>query len=174
MSEVVYAGVGGNIGDPAATMREAASALDDEPEVRVLRASTVYRNPPIGPQDQPDFLNAVLELETTLGARALLDLFLRTEKAFGRVRKEKWGPRILDLDILFYGDAVVEEPGLSVPHPHAHERPFVLKPLCELNPRLVHPTAHRTVSDLLSGVDDSTMRPVPEIVVHRGVTFEER
>jgi 2-amino-4-hydroxy-6-hydroxymethyldihydropteridine diphosphokinase len=165
LSELVYAGIGGNIGDPATTMRDAASSLDREEGVRVLRASTVYRNPPLGPQDQPAFLNAVIELETTLGARALLALFLKTEKAFGRVRAEKWGPRRLDLDILFYGDAIVEEPGLSVPHPFAHERPFVLKPLCDLNPHLVHPTAHRTVADLLSQTDDSTMEPIPDIAL---------
>ncbi len=165
MSAIVYAGLGGNIGNPGATLRSATTALQRESGIRVVRASPVYRNPPIGPQDQPAFMNGVLELESTLEPRALLDVFLKTELVFGRVRKERWGPRVLDLDILFHGDSVIELPGLSVPHPHAHERAFVLQPLCDLNPHLVHPIVRRTVADLLSLVDASSMEPVPEVVL---------
>ena len=165
VSHLVYAAAGSNLGDSTATLKQAVVILGAEEGIEVTRASPVYSNPPVGPQDQPPFLNTVLELRTSLDARGLLDVFLTTELTFGRVRIEKWGPRTLDLDILFFGDEVIQEPGLTVPHPLAHERAFVLKPICDLNPHLVHPTAKCTVADLLTTVDDSSMRPVHGIVL---------
>jgi len=127
-------GLGGNVGDPAATLRAALEDLDQLPHTRLLRASRLYRTPAWGLTEQPDFINAAALLETDLDARALLDGLLAIERAFGRERRERWGPRILDLDLLLYGDARIDEPGLHVPHPHLHERAFALVPLVDAWP----------------------------------------
>jgi 2-amino-4-hydroxy-6-hydroxymethyldihydropteridine diphosphokinase len=107
----------------------------------LLRASRLYRTPAWGRTEQPDFINAVALVETGLPARELLDGLLAIERAFGRVRLdgERWGPRTLDLDLLLFGDAVIDEPGLRVPHPHLHERAFALLPLAEIAPQLAIP-----------------------------------
>jgi 2-amino-4-hydroxy-6-hydroxymethyldihydropteridine diphosphokinase len=127
-------GLGANLGDAAATLREAIAELARLPECALLRASRLYRTPAWGRTDQPDFINAVALVETDLAARDLLDSLLAIERSFGRVRLdgERWGPRTLDLDLLLFGDEVIEEPGLRVPHPHLHERAFVLLPLAEI------------------------------------------
>ncbi|HTL14799.1 MAG TPA: 2-amino-4-hydroxy-6-hydroxymethyldihydropteridine diphosphokinase [Thermomonas sp.] len=134
-------GLGANLGDPAATLREAIAALAALPDSRLLAASRLYRTPAWGRTEQPDFVNAVALLETALPPRALLQRLLEIERAFGRVRVEgeRWGPRVLDLDLLLHGDAVVDEPGLRVPHPHLHERAFALLPLLEAWPEAVIP-----------------------------------
>ena len=106
----------------------------------------------MGPQDQPDYLNAVIELEVLLSPQDLLSLFLAVEMEFGRVRAIRWGPRTLDLDILTYGDRIVDEPGLTIPHPHMHERPFVLVPLADLNPHAVHPVLNQSYCDMAEHV----------------------
>src|SRR3546814_7696255 len=117
--------------------REALAALDGLPGTRVLRASPLYRTPAWGQVDQPDFVNAVAKLETDLDPRALLDALLDVERQFGRDRQEddaSWGPRTLDLDLLLFGDAVIDEPGLRVPQPYLHERAFALVPLAAIAP----------------------------------------
>lgn len=133
---VAFVGLGGNLGDAAATLREALDALCRLPRTRLLRASRLYRTPAWGVRDQPDFVNAVAMLRTALDARALLDALLGIERAHGRSREtaSRWGPRTLDLDLLLYGDATIDAPGLRVPHPHLHERAFVLLPLVEIAP----------------------------------------
>ncbi|HEV8695306.1 MAG TPA: 2-amino-4-hydroxy-6-hydroxymethyldihydropteridine diphosphokinase [Lysobacter sp.] len=134
-------GLGGNLGDAAATVRHAFRDLDALPHTRLLRASKLYRTPAWGRTDQPDFINAVAMLETTLPARELLDGMLGIEHEAGRERRadERWSPRTLDLDLLLYGDAVIDEPGLHVPHPHLHERVFALLPLVEIAPDAMIP-----------------------------------
>ena len=127
-------GLGGNVGDPVATVGSALHALAGVPDSRVLRASRLYRTPAWGVADQPAFVNAAALLETALPARALLDELLAIERRFGRERRERWGPRILDLDLLLYADAIIDVPGLRVPHPHLHERAFALLPLLEIAP----------------------------------------
>jgi 2-amino-4-hydroxy-6-hydroxymethyldihydropteridine diphosphokinase len=129
-------GLGANLGDAVATVREALAALARTPGVHHVRASRLYRTAAWGRTEQPDFINAVAVIETDLLARDLLDALLGIEQAFGRVRSEgeRWGPRTLDLDLLLFGDAVIDEPGLRVPHPHLHERAFALLPLAELLP----------------------------------------
>jgi 2-amino-4-hydroxy-6-hydroxymethyldihydropteridine diphosphokinase len=131
-------GLGANLGDAAATLREAIAELARLPDCALLRASRLYRTPAWGRTDQPDFINAVALVEAGLEARDLLDALLSIERSFGRVRLEgeRWGPRTLDLDLLLFGDAVIDEPGLRVPHPHLHERAFVLLPLAEIAPEL--------------------------------------
>ena len=132
-------GLGGNVGDPAATLRGALDDLDTLPDTRLLRASRLYRTRAWGLAEQPDFVNAAALLDTSLDARGLLDGLLALERAFGRERRERWGPRVLDLDLLLYGDASIDEPGLHVPHPHLHERVFALVPLLEVWPDAVIP-----------------------------------
>ncbi len=136
-----FVGLGGNLGDPAATLQEAIRELDGLPSTHLLRASRLYRSPAWGVPDQPDFINAVVLLETALAARTLLDAMLQVERSHGRDRdaETRWGPRTLDLDLLLYGDAVIEEPGLRVPHPHLHERAFALLPLIEIAPEAMIP-----------------------------------
>ena len=143
MPVVACIGLGGNLGDAAATLRAAQEALADLPSTRVLRASRLYRTPAWGKTEQPDFINAAALLETRLPARDLLDGLLAIEREFGRTRavdgSDRWGARTLDLDLLLYGDVQIDEPGLHVPHPHLHERAFALLPLVEIAPDAVIP-----------------------------------
>jgi 2-amino-4-hydroxy-6-hydroxymethyldihydropteridine diphosphokinase len=129
-------GLGGNIGDVAGAFLQALGRLADAPGVGRLRASSVYRTPPWGKVDQPDFLNMAALVETTLPPRALLALCLDIERDLGRRRLERWGPRTLDLDLLTYGEATIGEPDLEIPHPRLTERAFVLAPLAEVAPHL--------------------------------------
>lgn len=129
-------GLGANLGEAATTLHDAIAELARLPGATLLRASKLYRTPAWGVTDQPDFINAVALLDTTLAPREVLDALLGIERAFGRTRidGQRWGPRTLDLDLLVFGDAVVDEPGLRVPHPHLHERAFALLPLLEVWP----------------------------------------
>ena len=137
----VAVGLGANLGDAAHTVGEAVSAVSRLPDTRLLRASRLYRTPAWGVTEQPDFINAVAVLDTGLPARALLDALLAIEREFGRLRfdGERWGPRTLDLDLLLYGEAVIDESGLRIPHPHLHERAFALLPLLEAWPDALIP-----------------------------------
>jgi 2-amino-4-hydroxy-6-hydroxymethyldihydropteridine diphosphokinase len=134
-----YVALGANLGDPAATVRAAFAALANLPESRVARSSSLYRTAPVGIKEQPEFVNAVAELETALAPEALLDQLLEIEQRFGRIRAERNGPRTLDLDLLLYDNQVVELPRLTLPHPRLHLRAFVLQPLAEIAPALAIP-----------------------------------
>jgi 2-amino-4-hydroxy-6-hydroxymethyldihydropteridine diphosphokinase len=134
-----YVALGANIGEPAATVLAAFTALADLPESRVLRTSSLYRTIPVGLRNQPDFINAAAVLETALSAEALLDALLDLETRFGRHRRDRNGPRTLDLDLLLYNDSEVNLPRLTVPHPRLHLRAFVLCPLAEIAPDLTIP-----------------------------------
>lgn len=159
---IAFVGLGGNVGDVAVTVREALSALDGLPATRLLRASPLYRTPAWGRLDQPDFINAAAKLETGLDARALLDALLDVERQFGRDRDDdaRWGPRTLDLDLLLFGDAVIDEPGLRVPHPHLRERAFALVPLAAIAPEAVIP-GYGTVRSALDGVAVDRIEALP-------------
>ena len=148
-----FVGLGGNLGDPATTLLEAIRELDGLPSTRLVRASRLHRTAAWGVVEQPDFVNAVALLETALDARALLDALLTIERSHGRDRdiEARWGPRTLDLDLLLYGDAVIHEPGLRVPHPHLHERAFVLLPLDEIAPDAMVP-GRGVVRDLAAAI----------------------
>lgn len=127
-----YLGLGGNIGDPASAMAAALRALDADAGVDVVAVSSLYRTPPWGLTDQPDFLNAVAAVDCRLGARDLLALCLEVEASLKRVRDIRWGPRVIDIDILMFGSERIDEAGLQVPHPRMVERAFVLLPLSEI------------------------------------------
>ena len=147
-----YVGLGANLGDRERTLREAVSALSAEDGIEVVAVSALRETEPVGVGEQPLYLNGAAELETALAARKLLGRLLAVEQRFGRVRVPgEHGPRTLDLDLLLYGDDVIEEDGLTVPHPRLHERRFVLEPLAELAPGLVVP-GRGDVESLLSGL----------------------
>jgi len=147
-----YVGLGANLGDRERTLRAAVDALAAEDGVEVVSVSVLRETEPVGVGQQPLYLNGAAELETTLTARRLLDRLLADEQRFGRIRVPgEQGPRTLDLDLLLYGDEVIDEPGLTVPHPRLHERRFVLEPLAELAPGLVV-AGRGDVESLLSGL----------------------
>ncbi|MER9434128.1 2-amino-4-hydroxy-6-hydroxymethyldihydropteridine diphosphokinase [Mesorhizobium sp. M0618] len=152
-NSTVYLSLGGNLGDPAKSMGAALRILDADADTRVTGVSSLYRTPPWGKLDQPDFLNAAAEISTVLAPRALLDLCLDAERKLKRVREERWGPRLIDIDILVFGDRVIHETGLEVPHPRMLERAFVLAPLAEIAPGLV--VSGRSITDRLVAVDTS-------------------
>jgi 2-amino-4-hydroxy-6-hydroxymethyldihydropteridine diphosphokinase len=138
-SVLAYVGLGSNLDEPEAQLSRALDELAQLPETRLSARSGLYRNPPMGPVPQPDYVNAVAALETTLSPLELLDCLQAVEQAHGRVRIERWGPRTLDLDLLLYAERSIDEPRLKVPHPGLHERPFVLYPLAEIAPELIIP-----------------------------------
>jgi 2-amino-4-hydroxy-6-hydroxymethyldihydropteridine diphosphokinase len=147
-----YVGLGANLGDRERTLHAAVDAVAAEDGVEVVSVSVLRETEPVGVGQQPLYLNGAAEVETTLTARELLDRLLAVEQRFGRVRVPgEHGPRTLDLDLLLYGDEVIDEPGLTVPHPRLHERRFVLEPIAELAPGLVVP-GRGDVESLLSGL----------------------
>jgi 2-amino-4-hydroxy-6-hydroxymethyldihydropteridine diphosphokinase len=139
-----YVGVGANLGDREGTIRAALQALPG-----LVAVSSLRETDPVGVVDQPRFLNGVAAVETELSARGLLDALLALERDLGRERRERWGPRTIDLDLLLYGEETIDEPGLTVPHPRLHERRFALEPLSELAPDALIPGRGR-VADVLA------------------------
>jgi len=156
-----FIGLGSNLGDPPAQIRRALSTLAALPGTRLVRRSSLYRNPPEGRLDQPEFVNAVAGIETQLAPRELLERLLEIERDHGRVREYPNAPRTLDLDILLYGERVVSEPGLTIPHPRMLERAFVLVPLGEIAPDAVVPGRGR-IADLARNADASGMIKLTE------------
>lgn len=165
--DIAFIGLGSNLADPRRQLQSALRELDALSGTRLLRHSRLYRSAPWGEREQPDFVNAVAMIETALTPRELLDALLGIERAAGRVRDgRRWGPRVLDLDILLYGDRILSESGLRVPHPHLAERAFVLLPLAEIVPDLHVPDAGQ-VATLLGRVDVSgceVLEPDPVLV----------
>jgi 2-amino-4-hydroxy-6-hydroxymethyldihydropteridine diphosphokinase len=141
-----YVGVGANLGDREATISAALGALPG-----VVGVSELRETEPVGVVDQPRFLNGAVALETELSARELLETLLGIERDLGRERRERWGPRTIDLDLLLYGDETIDEPGLTVPHPRLHDRRFALEPLLDLDSDLEIPGRGR-IEDLLAGL----------------------
>lgn len=149
-----YVGLGANLGERERTLRRAVDLLDAHPKVELRAVSAFRETAPVGREEQPDFVNAAAAVDSELGARALLDVLLGIEQELGRVRDGvRDGPRTVDLDLLVYGDLVVDEPGLTVPHPRVQERRFALEPLAELDPQLEIPGCGKVV-ELLSVVGD--------------------
>ncbi len=157
----VYVAIGANLKRPEEQVRAGFEELAMLPETRLAAVSSLYRSAAVGYLDQPDFVNAVAGIETALAPRALLDALLEIERRYGRVREFPNAPRTLDLDIVLYGEAQVNERGLSIPHPRRHARAFVLGPLAEFAPEALVPGRGR-VRDLLQGVDAASLEKIEE------------
>jgi 2-amino-4-hydroxy-6-hydroxymethyldihydropteridine diphosphokinase len=153
MPTIAYIGLGSNIGDKKEACLKALELLGGT--VRVRRVSSFYCTEPVGYRDQDDFINAVAEVETALSPEQLLAACLAVEDKLGRRRSVRWGPRVIDLDILLYGDSVIETSVLAIPHPLLQIRGFVLIPLCEIAPQVVHPSLKKSVLQLLRELKDS-------------------
>jgi 2-amino-4-hydroxy-6-hydroxymethyldihydropteridine diphosphokinase len=148
---IVYFALGTNLGDRPANLRSAIRALP--PEVKVVTESKIYETPPWGVENQPAFLNMAVECETGLAPESLLKYIKRLEIRLGRKSSFRWGPRLIDLDVLFYDNLIFKSEMLTIPHPHLHERAFVLVPLADIAPDFVHPVLKRTIKELLTSVD---------------------
>jgi 2-amino-4-hydroxy-6-hydroxymethyldihydropteridine diphosphokinase len=151
-----YIALGANLGDREANIRAALDRLDASEGIHVEKVSSLMENPAVGgPPNSPMFLNGAAEVRTTLSPRQLLRRLLEIERELGRERHRKWDPRTIDLDLLLYGNQVIEEPELVVPHPRMLQRPFVLHPLAQIAPQLMHPTIGKRMEELLKAVASS-------------------
>ena len=148
----VYLGLGSNLGDRLAVMQAAVAALDNHPEINIdfdSGIASLYETSPVGgPAAQPAYLNSAVRVSTSLDPTALLGAVLAIEDSLGRVRKERWGERFIDIDLLFYGELVLNDRRLTLPHPRLHQRRFVLEPLGEIAPNLIHPVLQVTIEAL--------------------------
>ena len=148
-----FLGFGGNLGNLLDNFRQAKQQLAKYPLVEIISSSPLYQTPPVGgPEGQPDYLNGVVEIRTGLSALDLLQLCRRVEDDFGRVRDQHWGARTLDIDVLLVDDLIMDDPLLTLPHPRLHQRHFVLLPLNDLAPELIHPVLNETINTLLNGL----------------------
>jgi 2-amino-4-hydroxy-6-hydroxymethyldihydropteridine diphosphokinase len=159
----VYIGLGANLGEPVETVQAAITAISAWPEVRALKPSSLYKTHPLGPQNQPDYINAAVCLETDMSPEQLLDRLQELEQEHGRERNLHWGPRTLDLDILLSDDLDLSSDRLEIPHPEIANRGFVLAPLLELSPSLVHPATGETVEALYCAWRRSVPDPDREV-----------
>jgi 2-amino-4-hydroxy-6-hydroxymethyldihydropteridine diphosphokinase len=150
MSKTAYLGIGSNLGSPLENCQRSFALMGGHPKIEVIGRSSFYETEPVGPRNQNWFINAVAEVSTDLEPLPLLEALLEIESAMGRVRNEKWGPRLIDLDILLYENKIVKDKRLEIPHPEMLHRNFVLAPLTELSPDLVHPIENKTIQQLLS------------------------
>ena len=151
MKKDIFLALGTNLGDREANLRSAKELL--APKVVVEGESSIYITPPWGFEDQPEFLNQVIKVRTCLSPRKLLKACKAIENEMGREKTIRYGPRLIDLDILFYGQRIIQKKSLCIPHPRLHKRAFVLVPLCEIAPDFVHPVIKETVQSLLTHVD---------------------
>ena len=160
MPERAYIAIGSNLGNRRAYLEAGLRAVAALPHTRLAEVSQAYETAPMGPVAQPDFLNAVFAIETSLAPEPLLAALLAAEKKHQRQRRIHWGPRTLDLDLLLYGQRVVESVELTLPHPHMHERSFVLVPLYEIAPRLSHPVTSQPFAAYLAALNSRAAKAV--------------
>lgn len=144
-----FIGLGSNLGEKQINILRSVALLNEADQIRTVKKSRLYKTKPFGVLDQPDFYNSVVKIKTSLSPKELLSVTSRIEKKMGRRRGKKWGPRVIDLDILLYGDSVVNTRDLKIPHPEMQKREFVLKPLHEIAPAFIHPTLGKKISKLL-------------------------
>ena len=166
---VVYLSIGSNKGDKVNFIHQAASLIANSENIKLVRASTLYESEPWGEKNQPWFVNAALEVKTTLSSQEFLKKMQEIETKLGRVHNEntpKWGPREIDIDIIFWGNEIINEENLKVPHPYAHKRSFVLVPLLELIPDFEHPVLKKTLLEIHSELNE------PEDVYLYGTRIE--
>lgn len=154
MMATAYLSLGSNVGDSYANLRQAVQLLQEQEGTQITRVSSIYETDPVGVTDQPAFLNIAVEAETAKSAKELLAACLAIEERLGRKRDRRWGPRIIDLDILLYNADTMKSDALILPHPRMHERSFVLAPLLEINPILHHPILEKPLSVIHEDLDD--------------------
>jgi len=150
----VFVGMGSNLGKRRSNLSEALEQLGNLKDTEIVKCSSIIETAPEGGPKQGLFLNVVVELDTKLDPHVLVEQFLAIEEAMGRARQQRWGPRIIDLDLLLYGDAMIADDTLIVPHPLMHRRRFVLEPLCEIAPEAVHPVLGLEAKDLLAELEN--------------------
>jgi 2-amino-4-hydroxy-6-hydroxymethyldihydropteridine diphosphokinase len=165
MAELTYIALGSNIGDRLAYLRSALTALHSAKHMELISVSDAYETAPQGYADQADFLNAACSVYTSLTAQTLLELLQRTENDHQRIRHIHWGPRTLDLDLLLYGEQIQSTHSLTLPHPYICRRDFVLVPLCQIAPQLLHPQSGRPFASYLSELDTSPLHPIAELTL---------
>jgi 2-amino-4-hydroxy-6-hydroxymethyldihydropteridine diphosphokinase len=151
---IAFIGIGSNVGNPAEACREAVGKVSESPGIRLIRCSSYYRTEPVGHKDQDWFINAVAEVRTHLSPRRLLEALKEIERQMGRTAGTKWGPRIIDLDLLLYGLEIHQEEGMVIPHPELHRRAFVLVPLCEIASYVIHPAFGVSMRGLMHRLKD--------------------
>jgi len=154
MVEKAYIGLGSNLGDRFENLNKAVDLVDRDESTIICGVSRIYMSEPKYFIEQPDFLNAVIEIDTSLSPSKLLNLLLKIESDIGRIKIKKNGPRVIDLDILFYGNEIIKSDNLVIPHPLLYERLFVLKPLEDINSKFVCPVTGKSVSELVNSADD--------------------
>ena len=152
---ICFIGIGSNLGDPGKNCLDAVERLSGTYGMMALRRSSLYKTEPVGEKGQPWFVNCVVEVRTVLKPRLLLSELKKVESDMGRQPAEKWGPRVIDLDILFYGQEIIREDDLTIPHPELHKRRFVLEPLNEIAPYIIHPVYGISVKGLLDRLEGS-------------------
>jgi 2-amino-4-hydroxy-6-hydroxymethyldihydropteridine diphosphokinase len=152
---IAYIGIGSNLANPLDQCRIAVDIMGDMPGVKLLRVSSFYRTEPVGVTDQGEFVNAVCEIRTRVNPRPLLALLKSIESLMGRKDERRWGPRLIDLDLLLYGQAVINDRALVIPHPECHKRRFVLVPLNEIASYVIHPAFGVSVKGLLDRLEDN-------------------
>ncbi len=145
----VYVGLGSNLGNKKENLVNAINRIDAHEEIQVKDKSDFHETAPVGGPPQPDYVNCAIELETEIGPQTLLKEFKKIERELGRKPGMRWGPRTIDLDILLYGDRIISDHNLKIPHEHMHKRVFVLEPLCEISPDIKHPVLRVNISELL-------------------------
>lgn len=157
MTHTAYIGIGSNLSNPDKNCVEAIEKISAHRDIRIVIKSSFYQTEPIGQIEQGWFVNAAIKIETPLNPKELLSALLNIESAMGRIRQEKWGPRLIDLDLLFYDDLVLDMEGLTLPHPETQKRKFVLTPMNELAENLIHPTLNKTIKTLLHELSDDAV-----------------
>ena len=158
----IYLGLGTNLGDRLRNLQKAISSLS--PVMSVTAVSPIYQSDPWGVTDQPPFLNLCVEATTNLNPQTLLHYLKNLEAELGRQKTIKWGPRLIDVDILLYDDKIVETDSLTIPHPFMAERAFVIIPLADIAPDLYHPVCHKTIAELKTAVDQSTLHKISDTI----------
>ncbi len=155
-SIVCFIGLGSNLGDPVSNCLESIEHISLFSHIRISNKSSLYRTEPVGLKEQEWFVNGVIEIKTKYKASTLLKILQQVEDDMGRIRGERWGPRTIDLDILFYGQEIIKEKNLFIPHPELHRRRFVLIPMCEIAPYVIHPAFGISIKGLLGRLQDES------------------